>query len=298
MKHITVITSIFLMASIAIISCKRGVTSGYSKTKDGLYYKIIKSTGGTKAKIGEVVAMHIQTMTVKDSVIFSTYKSGKPYEMKLAIPQFKGDMLAGIPMMAPGDSALFLVNVDSLYKSVTKNQRPPMFKEGYMKFTVKLLSSEEETNYRNRKDAEAKAYADKENKLLEDILKTYPAVQTTPSGLKYVITKQGNGKQAVNGKKATLHYTGKLLNGTKFDSSLDRNQPFSFVVGEKQVIPGWDEGISLLKEGSKATFFIPANIGYGNQQAGPIPPGSTLHFDVELLKVEDAPKADDKSMFP
>jgi FKBP-type peptidyl-prolyl cis-trans isomerase len=83
-----------------------------------------------------------------------------------------------------------------------------------------------------------------------------------------------------------VHYTGTLLNGTKFDSSRDRNQPFEFTLGQGQVIKGWDEGIALMNVGGKATLVIPSNIAYGQQAQGAIPAYSTLVFDVELLDVK------------
>jgi len=112
----------------------------------------------------------------------------------------------------------------------------------------------------------------------------------TASGLEYVITSKGNGKQATAGDKVKVHYTGKLLDGTKFDSSVDRGDPFSFQLGKGQVIKGWDEGIALLVEGDKATLTIPAELGYGAQGSGSIPANSKLIFDVELIAVMQAPK--------
>lgn len=109
---------------------------------------------------------------------------------------------------------------------------------------------------------------------------------TTASGLKYKVTETGNGKKVENGEKVTVHYTGTLLNGTKFDSSKDRNQPFSFKVGAGQVIKGWDEGLQLLHVGDKAKLTIPAEIGYGSRDMGTIPPNSTLIFDIEVISSE------------
>jgi peptidylprolyl isomerase len=115
---------------------------------------------------------------------------------------------------------------------------------------------------------------------------------TTPSGLKYKITSKGKGVQANPGDKVTLHYTGKLTNDTIFDTSYKRGQPFSFVLGRGQVIKGWDEGVGYLHQGDKATFIIPPELGYGNQQAGKIPPSSTLIFDVELVQVSPEVKVE------
>jgi hypothetical protein len=112
-----------------------------------------------------------------------------------------------------------------------------------------------------------------------------PQEQTTASGLKYTITQPSDGG-AKAGDTVWVHYTGKLTNGTKFDSSLDRNEPFSFPLGGGQVIKGWDEGVVGMKVGEKRTLVIPPNLGYGAAGAGgDIPPNATLVFDVELLGI-------------
>jgi FKBP-type peptidyl-prolyl cis-trans isomerase len=110
---------------------------------------------------------------------------------------------------------------------------------------------------------------------------------TTPSGLKYTDTKVGEGEEAKAGQTVTVHYTGWLTNGTKFDSSLDRGKPFSFKLGAGQVIQGWDQGVAGMKVGGKRKLTIPPGLGYGTQSVGGvIPPNSTLLFDVELLGVK------------
>jgi peptidylprolyl isomerase len=111
-------------------------------------------------------------------------------------------------------------------------------------------------------------------------------VVTTPSGLKYVDIKQGDGATPQKGQTVVVHYTGTLEDGTKFDSSRDRSRPFSFKLGVGQVIQGWDEGIASMKVGGRRQLIIPADLGYGPRGAGGvIPPNATLIFDVELLKV-------------
>lgn len=108
---------------------------------------------------------------------------------------------------------------------------------------------------------------------------------TTPSGLKYVELAPGDGATPNQGQTVTVHYTGTLEDGSKFDSSRDRNQPFSFRIGAGQVIKGWDEGLSTMKVGGRRQLVIPPELGYGSRGIGPIPPNSTLIFDVELLKI-------------
>lgn len=109
---------------------------------------------------------------------------------------------------------------------------------------------------------------------------------TTATGLKYTDVKLGSGASPVKGKQVKVHYTGTLENGKKFDSSVDRNEPFSFVIGVGQVIAGWDEGVMSMKVGGKRKLIIPSKLGYGERGAGGvIPPNATLLFDVELLDV-------------
>ncbi len=112
-------------------------------------------------------------------------------------------------------------------------------------------------------------------------------VVTTPSGLQYVELEQGTGETPKTGQTVVVHYTGTLEDGTKFDSSRDRNSPFSFKIGVGQVIKGWDEGLSTMKVGDRRQLIIPSELGYGSRGAGGvIPPNATLLFDVELLEIK------------
>jgi len=110
---------------------------------------------------------------------------------------------------------------------------------------------------------------------------------TTASGLKYTDVKVGTGAEAKSGQNVSVHYTGTLTDGKKFDSSKDRNQPFNFPLGAGRVIKGWDEGVAGMKVGGVRKLVIPASLGYGAQGAGGvIPPNATLLFEVELLDVK------------
>jgi peptidylprolyl isomerase len=139
-----------------------------------------------------------------------------------------------------------------------------------------------ETFQKSKKEREAAAM-----KAQEDMLNAHVAnMEKTSTGLFYSIDKQGTGSKATKGQTVSVHYTGKLLDGTVFDSSYRRNEPISFKLGQNQVIAGWEEGISLLSQGAKAKLVIPSHLGYGASGAGGvIPPNATLVFELELVTI-------------
>lgn len=145
----------------------------------------------------------------------------------------------------------------------------------------KWNSTEVFNNFKDKKEILIKQRQLKEQQIIENLSKDF---EVTPSGLRYKIINKGNGDSPTKGNKVKVHYKGMLIDETVFDSSYKRNQPIEFNVGIGQVIPGWDEGIMLLKKGEKAKFIIPSNLGYGEAGAGGvIPSNATLVFEVELL---------------
>lgn len=135
----------------------------------------------------------------------------------------------------------------------------------------------------NLEEEMTKAAREAGEKFLEENKKN-EGVKVTASGLQYVVEKEGEGAQPTATDEVTVHYTGKLLNGQVFDSSVQRGEPATFPLN--RVIPGWTEGVQLMKEGAKYTFFIPSDLAYGPQGIpNAIPPHSTLIFEVELIKV-------------
>ena len=120
--------------------------------------------------------------------------------------------------------------------------------------------------------------------LTEYLEKNKITAEPTPSGLYYVMTQEGNGEKPEVGQMVQVHYTGKLLDGTLFDSSIERGEPISIPIGVGQVIPGWDEGIMMMSKGEKGVLYIPYYLAYGDRQAGEkITPFSNLMFEVELI---------------
>ena len=144
----------------------------------------------------------------------------------------------------------------------------------------------------NERQKEAKRLEDKKDREQKKVLvELTKGATTTSSGLTYIILKEGTGDTPYPGQTVSVHYSGFLMDGTKFDSSYDRNAPIEFILGARRVIQGWEEGIQLLNIGAKAKFIIPPELAYGARGRGPIPPNATLIFEVELLEI-DPPKHD------
>ncbi len=135
---------------------------------------------------------------------------------------------------------------------------------------------------KGKKERELAALEERQKRIKE----LYPDAVTTPSGLKYVVVAEGSGPTPKKGAVVTVHYSGKLLDGNKFDSSYDRGQPIDFPVGKGQVIKGWDEALLTMNKGEKRILIIPSDLGYGPKGRGPIPPNAIMIFDVELLNFQ------------
>lgn len=262
-------------------------TAGFSVTPHGLYYKIVFDNKMPKGKMGDIIKMNLEYLTQKDSVLFSTYKEEMgPVQFTISPQTFNGDPMEGFTLLGEGDSAIFLMPADSAYKD---QDMPPFAKQGeFVKIHVKVLSMMTKEEFEKKKTEEAKMQSEKDATLIENYLAAKGlTAQKTPSGLYYIIEKQGDGAKAEAGKTVTVNYTGKLLDGKVFDSSLNPGRtPFSFKLGAGQVIKGWDEGIALLNVGGKGTLIIPSPLAYGSRAQGPIPANAVLLFDVELLEVK------------
>jgi FKBP-type peptidyl-prolyl cis-trans isomerase len=285
-----------LMIGSAVVaglaSCDK--TGKMETTPSGLKYIFHKrDEKGKKAKEGDILTMHIVFKNSKDSVLRSTFAEPEPLRVPLQKPPFKGSLEEGLALVSPGDSVTFYVKADSLFNPAMGQPMPPFIPKGSdISFTVKVsniqTSSEVQKEMANmsvkQKETDAKAITDYVSK------NNLGNVQKTASGLHYVITQPGTGKQATPMSTVSVKYTGKLLDGTVFDSSERQGgKPVEFPLN--QVIPGWTEGIALLKEGSKATLIIPSEMAYGPQGRPGIPKNSVLVFDVELIQVKEGAAA-------
>jgi peptidylprolyl isomerase len=255
----------------------------------GIFIARNKAGKGAKPVAGSYAKLQLvaKTLGAQGAEFINTYKDGKLFEMEVGTGQLGVGFETGILSMQVGEKATFIVPFNLAFGAKGYNGFIPPF--ATIVFDAELVEVISAEAMQAKRDKEAKEAAAKEQKDIAIYLKANKiTAKPTPSGLYFVPTVQGSGKMAQAGKKVKVHYTGYLLNGTKFDSSLDRNEPFEFVLGQGNVIPGWDEGLSMMKEGGKAKLVIPSSLGYGARGAGEvIPPSSPLVFEVELIKVLD-----------
>jgi FKBP-type peptidyl-prolyl cis-trans isomerase FkpA len=263
---------------------------------------------------GDDVMMHMIAICNNRFLYHSgqLYK-GKPGAFSISKAAFQGDIADALMLMTPGDSLICLVDAKSVF-DYSKKKLPDYIKPGdLVQYNIRLVSIKPKAEIQKEREAAfAKQMNDQQVQINSDAAKLmaeddkalnnyFNNKHLTPiksnSGMYYSIQKEGNGKQAMPGDTVVMNYRGNLLDGTIFDSNIDSAfqhvQPLTFVLGTGRVIKGWDEGISYLKAGSKASFYIPASLGYGSQSrpgsaANPkgIPSNSVLIFDVELVAVK------------
>jgi FKBP-type peptidyl-prolyl cis-trans isomerase len=286
-----------IVAGFFMTSCNQSSKHpGYKKTDTGLYYKFYhRSNDTTQPHIAEYAEIEMVYGT-PDTVIFDSRNlpaAQRPMKIPMIRSIYKGDIYEGIRMMHVGDSAVFQCNADSVFKKLFRMQKFPKGIDSTQDiyFAIKLVAVKTPQQMQAEESARMVKEQNKEAKAREEYLKKNNIkVKPTADGLYFVPEKPGKGPHPKAGEKVSVHYTGYLLNGTKFDSSLDRGKPFEFILGQHQVIPGWDEGIALLRKGGTAKLIIPSSLAYGARNMGPIPPFSTLVFDVKLVDIQPGPQ--------
>lgn len=289
MKKTILIIAVMLMAAGTIfVSCDSN-KGGFDTTDDGLLYKFHKKGNDTvKPKLGDYISIDMIYAT-EDTVIFDSKTLPQVMKLPMVEPSYKGDIYDGISMMTIGDSVTFICNADSVFlKLFRMPAMPPEFDSvDNIYFHIKLNDIETLEEVKAAQEAELKILKGEETKKRYDFLENkYPDVQPVASGLYYIENKEGKGSTPETGKTVVVNYKGMFLDGTVFDSSFDRDEPIEFVLGQGQVIRGWDEGIGMMRKGGSATFVIPSDLAYGPQGRSGIPPYSTLVFEVELIDIK------------
>ncbi len=266
-----------LVATLTIfVACKKSPYPGFKKTNDGLFYKFHQTNDGAKPGVGDFTSLLIK-YSDDAGTVYMDNSSQQPILLPVAENTYPGDIYDALKMMSVGDSATFLIKANDFFVTTTMMGLPQNVKpESMLTFEIKMVDFKTEKQYSDAEAGEVAGYISENN----------ISASPTQSGLIYIETVPGQGPLAVDGNSVKVHYRGTLLDGTVFDSSYDRNQPFEFELGKGMVIKGWDEGIKLMKKGGKAKLVIPSKLAYGSQGMGSIKPFSSLVFDVELIDIK------------
>jgi len=261
-----IVVTLALVLALAACGPASGGGEQIVTTDSGLQYIEIEEGQGPSPEPGAIVAVHYRG-TLEDGTEFdNSYERGEPIQFALGEGVVIRGWDEGIALMKEGGKAKLVIPPELAYgERGAGGVIPP---NATLTFEVELVGI--------RSGAPSGPTKVDEGDYV-----------VTDSGLKYYDLEEGDGPQPEQGQTVIVHYTGWLENGTKFDSSLDRGQPFTFALGQGQVIKGWDEGLSTMKVGGQRQLVIPPALGYGDRGAGSvIPPGATLVFEVELLDVK------------
>ncbi|MDY5969792.1 MAG: FKBP-type peptidyl-prolyl cis-trans isomerase [Bacteroidales bacterium] len=296
MKKTFTLATLFVATAAIMAGCgnqgnimKKLQKDDFEKFNDCMLYKVTdEKTDGKAVAEGEIV-LATASIRFNDSVLMPA--NGEPQPICMAgKAQNELDFSEVMIGRHVGETVTVALIADSVAARVGAQQMPPMYTAGagdvmYYEFVIADAMTQEAMQASQQAKAEANRVADSAA-LVKYIADNNITAKPSKTGLYRIITQQGTGAKVADGKTVQVHYTGKLLNGEKFDSSYDRNEPISIVEGKHKVIPGWEEGLMGLPAGSTATLIIPSSLGYGAQGAGTIPPYSTLVFDVEVVSVK------------
>lgn len=305
MKKSIKMAALLVAGATMMVACNGTDKEGFKKTESGLYYKFEKQNpDGQQVQEGDVLVGEL-TIRFDTLVIFSN--KGDVRRIAQATPNYEIKIGEGLLMMHVGDVATFAMDADSAAKYVDPNLMPANYEAGkgqklYYEISLQDIVSREEleqerANFNSSMEERMKNEPEDIAKYIKD---NNINAKPTADGLYIIVKKKGNGAKVATGKEVAVNYTGRLLDGTMFDSSVESDakegdihnpqrtyEPLTYTQGRGQLIPGWEQGVEGQPEGSQLQLIIPSALGYGPRGAGQlIPPFSPLVFDIEIVSVK------------
>ncbi len=263
---------------------------GYAVTDTGIHFKLLKigEEDNWVFNPGDYYTADILYSTMDDSVFFEGRRKVQIYK-----PEFDGCIEECFSMLQKGDSATFIISADKFFRKTLESDLPSFFPpNSNMKVDLSIIDIQTEKQYNKEREAFLtwiRDFEEYEDVALSQFLEDESVgVRPSNSGMYKVNVREGNGTKISYGDTITIHYEGWFLNGTFFDSTRKRNQPFSFVYGtEWQVVKGLEEALGKMEEGEKSVFIMPSKLafGYTGSSTGIIPPFTSVIFEVEVLDV-------------
>jgi FKBP-type peptidyl-prolyl cis-trans isomerase len=262
-------------------------------TLSGVYIVVKEQGEGARIDSGSMVKLHFSVSLIDEKILFSSFDRPEPLKFQYGQKFDTPGLEEAIGTLKKGAKAKVIVPSSMAFGEMGKGSLVPPY--ATLIYNIDVVDVQSKADYEKEMAEEKQQEQMKidsakkaEYFLRENYLKAHNVtVKPTTDGLYYIEKVKGTGKQPIKGNKVRVLYTGTLLDGKQFDSSVDKNDPYEFTLGTGQVIKGWDEGIAMMKQGGKATLIIPSAIAFGDRVNGEITPYSTLVFDVELLEVID-----------
>ena len=307
MKKTLLIASLALTCAVLMTACNSCNSNKFKQAENGLLYRFeTTNPEGEQPQAGDVLVGELLLRLENDTLFTNVGNADRIFQVAES-PMFKGDILEGLLMMHKGDKAVFKIPAYSIGNFMQESQMPPMYKKGagqFFYYEIALMDivtkeelAQEQANFieemNQRKEEEPATLA----KYIADNNIT---AKPTKSGLYVIVNKKGTGAKVAAGKKVAVNYTGRLLDGTLFDTSREADakaadkvqpgrtyEPLTYTVGAQPMIKGWDEGIMGQPAGSDITLIMPSELAYGARGAGKdILPYSPLVFNLTIESVE------------
>lgn len=293
-KALSILSLLFL--SVASVNAQ----IQYRQTASGLYFNIVEDVDGQTAKLGQLVSLHMTIADANGNNIQNTYQQGKPMMFPVKLSAFEGDIYEAVSLLSKGDSALFQIPADSMFIRVFKKPVPKdLPANSYLDVNIKVFDiwnqqeklEELKAQVVSEVSTEELARRKAENVKIEAYCKSqgYEMKQTV-NGVYYTYFSNGNGETvAKEGHTIVLNFTGRLLNEDQFETTYNEEgigRPISFVLGNGEVIPGWDEVLVGKKEGDALLVVVPSHLAFGAHAKGNvIPENSPLIFNLDVMSV-------------
>jgi FKBP-type peptidyl-prolyl cis-trans isomerase len=280
---------VFLFALYQLAGCNM-TDNDFEMDASGLKYKYLEQSESIDIiNTGDYVEMELKYWNNADSLLFNSKELNAPFRMQVKkISHRGGSFENALLLLHPGDKVNFVITADSFYFKTLRQELPSGVKNATeLFFELKLLKKLQADELEKEREVYISQLKEKETELItnflhDNVIKTKPS----SSGLYFIRLKDGSGRNARSGSMLTVHYTGRFIDGTTFDSSYGRNEPFDFELGALQVIDGWEEAFRQMKEGDKVKLIVPSALAYGKEGYGElIPPYSPLIFEIELIAV-------------
>jgi len=281
-------TAIFAVAiSISLFSC---TSNSYKQTANGIEYQYLRKSDSTKKVYqNSYLVLDVKYYTNKDSLLFNSDKLHGKFRMKYTGQKTNKKELIhdALSMMHVGDSMSFKIDAYDFFIKTRHDSCPKSLLGTKLRFEIALRDIQSETEvHEMKKEINSKQRVNEQILLKEFITNNYPDAQKTKSGLYFLPLTKGNGSFPKSGNIVTINYIGTFINGVKFDNTYVRKNPFTFTLGKNEVIEGLEEGVLLTYKGGKSVLIMPSSLAYGEEGKKPIPPNTSLIFQIELESVK------------